>query len=194
MLKALLLAACLAGGIGIAEVLAQDPFVIVPDFPSGGGSGSGGGAGNALATTNLNVRSGPATRYPVIDVLQRGETVRVSTCDGGWCRVNRAGIVGWASQRYLDRTGASSGVRPARGACFYAQPRFQGGSFCAEPGDSNRNLGSWNNLISSISIRGFATVQVCSEPNFNDCDAFNRDTPTLPWWLKSNVSSYRVLH
>ena len=62
------------------------------------------------------------------------------------------------------------------------------------PGESDGNLGSWNNRIASISIRGFPTVQVCTGRNFNGCDAFDRDTPELPRWLEWNISSFRVFH
>ncbi len=198
MLKALAIAAGLTFGVAsLVPVVAQETFVIVPDNPGGGGGGGGGRGGTAVTTTNLNVRNGPGTRYAVIDVLQRGETVRVNSCDGGWCRINHRGSSGWVSQNHLDRTGGGGGGgggRPSREACFYEDTHFRGRSFCAAPGDSDRSLGSWNNRISSISIRGFPTVQVCSDRYFGDCDAFNRDVATLPWWLDRNVSSFRVLH
>jgi len=189
MLRTLLVAACLAASSLGMPAMAQEPFVIVPDFPGGGG---GGGGGNAVAATTLNVRSGPGTNYPVVDVLNRGQSVRMSDCRGGWCFVEHRGRNGWASQRYLDRIGGGGGGA-SREACFFDAPGFRGRSFCARPGDSSRNLGAWNNRIESISIRGFVTVQVCADRNFDDCDAFNRDVARLPWWLQGNVSSYRLL-
>jgi len=178
----------------IFPVSAQEPFVIVPDRPPVGGGGGGIGGGNAVATANLNLRSGPGTRYRVIDILQRGQTVRVSSCQGGWCRVNASGLNGWAAQNYLARVGTGGGVRPVREVCFFEETRFRGRSFCALPGDSQRDLGSWRNRIASISVRGFPTVQVCVERNFNDCDAFNEDVPVLPWWLEGQIASFRVFH
>lgn len=193
MWKAIVIAACLiSGALTVNPVLAQQPFVVVPDNPGGGGSGGGGG--NAVTTSALNVRAGPGTRYAVIDVLPRGERVRVEVCQNSWCWINHRGPSGWVSQNHLDRTGGGSVRPPAREACFYEAPRFQGRSFCAVPGDSDASLGTWNNRIGSISIRGLPTVQVCVDRNFNDCDAFNRDVPSLPWWLDQNISSYRVLH
>ncbi len=190
MFKSLLLAACLLLAASPALPLhAQETFVIVPDNPGGGG-----GAGNAVTTSSLNVRSGPGTRYVVIDVLRSGESLRVSNCNNGWCWATHRGPSGWVSQNHVTRVGGGGGGGSAREACFYDEPRFRGRSFCARPGDSDRDLGSWNNRIASISIRGLPTVQICTDRNFNDCDAFNRDVASLPWWLERNVSSYRVLH
>lgn len=202
MWKAILLAVCLLwGSLPASTVLAQQPFVVVPDIPGGGGGGGGAGGGNAVTTSALNVRAGPGTRYAVIDTLARGQQVRVEVCQSGWCWITHRGPSGWVSQNFLDRTGGGSGGGggggarpPSREACFYESPNFRGRSFCSVPGDSSASLGSWNNRIGSISIRGFPTVQVCADQNFFDCDAFNQDVPRLPWWLDGNISSYRVLH
>src|SRR5690606_41568142 len=55
----------------------------------------------AAADTALNVRSGPGTENAVVGVLQRGQVVEVIACEGNWCRVEAAGLSGWASNRYL---------------------------------------------------------------------------------------------
>lgn len=169
--------------------VAQDvqPFVMVPDGPGGGG----GGGNNAVATTSVNVRSGPGTSYPVVDVLRAGQSVRISRCTGGWCSIDQRGPSGWVSQRYLAETGGGGGG--ARGeAYFYDDTRFRGRSFCARPGDSNRNLGAWNNRISSISVSGGVRVEACADRNLRDCEVFRSDVSRLPWWLYRNVSSYRI--
>ena len=54
----------------------------------------------AVAVTDLNVRSGQGTGFPVIAVLPRGSTVDVTGCGDGWCYVRNYG--GFASARYLD--------------------------------------------------------------------------------------------
>src|SRR5262245_24530161 len=53
----------------------------------------------AAATTDLNVRAGPGTQYPVIGVIGAGQSVNVEGClnGGGWCKVGD----GWASAKYL---------------------------------------------------------------------------------------------
>lgn len=192
MLKALFMAALLAAGLGtLTQTLAQETFVIVPDNPGGGS-----GVGNAVATSNVNVRRGPGTSYAVVDVLRSGQSVRISNCTGGWCWVNHGGPSGWVSQNFLSRTGGGGGDGPIAGrrACFFDDIRFRGRSFCAGAGDSNGDLGSWNNRIASIRITGFMTVQVCEDRNFRRCEAFNRDVATLPWWLDGNISSFRTFH
>jgi len=60
----------------------------------------------ATAQTDLNVRSGPGTQYPVVGSIQGGETVDAGACTGGWCRVSFSGGSGWASRSYLAMGGA----------------------------------------------------------------------------------------
>lgn len=70
-------------------------------------------AAPAVATSNINVRSGPSTGYRVIDTLRRGERVDVQYCRGSWCFVEKAGPDGWVSASYLDR-GRPDWDRPGR--------------------------------------------------------------------------------
>jgi len=200
--RALFAAACLAmGAVAAAPAIAQQPFVIVPDNPGN----SAGGSGNAVATANVNIRRGPGTNHPVVGVLQRGDSVNIERCSNGWCLIDQRGPTGWVSQNYLRRVvdtgrpggGGGGGIGPGpsnRQACFYESPNFRGRSFCARPGESDSNLGSWNNRISSIAIRGFTTVQVCTDRRFTDCTAYNRDVRHLPRWLDQNISAFRVFH
>ena len=60
----------------------------------------------ATAQTDLNVRSGPGTQYPVVGSIQAGETVDAGGCTGSWCRVSFSGGSGWASRSYLAMGGA----------------------------------------------------------------------------------------
>jgi len=60
----------------------------------------------ATAQTDLNVRSGPGTQYPVVGSIQGGETVDAGACTGGWCRVSFSGGSGLASRSYLAMGGA----------------------------------------------------------------------------------------
>ncbi|NGP18233.1 SH3 domain-containing protein [Devosia aurantiaca] len=62
-------------------------------------------AAPAVATGNVNVRSGPGTGYGVVDTLRRGETVDVQQCRGSWCYVQKRGPDGWVSSNYLSRGG-----------------------------------------------------------------------------------------
>lgn len=68
-------------------------------------------AANAIVTTNLNLRTGPGTQYPVLGSIPNGSRVDVSGCTSGygWCQVDYNGRFGWASSRYLAlREGSAS--------------------------------------------------------------------------------------
>jgi uncharacterized protein YraI len=60
-------------------------------------------AATAIATTDVNLRSGPSTRYPAVDVVQGGDRVRVHGClsNRSWCDVSYDGERGWMSSKYL---------------------------------------------------------------------------------------------
>lgn len=169
---------------------------------------------NAVATTNVNVRQGPGTSYPVVDVLRQGEGVSIVRCSSGWCLVELRRERGWVSRSFLrdvisspggNRPGPSvdininiGGGRPIIGApggrvCFYEDVNFRGRSFCVRPGERQRSLGNWNNRISSIAVEGRRTnVDVCTERNFRNCSTFNGDVPVLNRMLQQNISSLIV--
>lgn len=64
-------------------------------------------AAPAVATSTVNVRSGPSTSYRVIDTLRPGELVDVGGCRSGWCYLTDER--GFVSSSYLRR-GSSSGA------------------------------------------------------------------------------------
>lgn len=168
--------------------LAQQGRVLVPE------NSHGAGAGRAITTSNLNVRGGPATRYPILDVLLRGDMVRINVCDDGWCWINHDGPSGWVSEAHLERIGAPGFiVRPLREACFFDAPNFRGRSFCLEADKSMLTLGAWNNSIASVRVRGRAFVQLCSERELRGCTTIDADTASVPRRLQRNISSVRVL-
>jgi hypothetical protein len=67
---------------------------------------AGASAASAVATSTVNVRSGPSTSYSVIGSLHPGETVDVAGCRSGWCYLSDEN--GYVSSSYLRR-GSSSG-------------------------------------------------------------------------------------
>lgn len=60
-------------------------------------------ASRAFATTDVNLRAGPSTAYPAVDVIGAGDRIRVFGClsTRSWCDVGYAGIRGWMSSNYL---------------------------------------------------------------------------------------------
>lgn len=51
---------------------------------------------------HLNLRSGPGTRYKVIDKMPHGATARVVYKQNGWYKLTFDGRTGWASSRFLS--------------------------------------------------------------------------------------------
>jgi hypothetical protein len=64
-------------------------------------------AAPAVATSTVNVRSGPSTSYAVIGSLRPGEAVDVAGCRSGWCYLSDED--GYVSSAYLRR-GSSGGA------------------------------------------------------------------------------------
>ena len=62
-------------------------------------------SGTMYATTDVNVREGHGTEYPVIGVLHKGQSIAVTgIADNGWTRVNYQGSKGFISSNYLSRS------------------------------------------------------------------------------------------
>ncbi len=63
----------------------------------------------AVARSDVNVRSGPGTEFMRVDTLSGGESVNIRECSGNWCYVEHPGPDGWVSASYLAPVGGSSG-------------------------------------------------------------------------------------
>jgi uncharacterized protein YraI len=59
-------------------------------------------AATAVTTSNVNLREGPSTDYPVITTLPGNTAVEIEGCAQGWCKVDYAGAAGWMSEDYLE--------------------------------------------------------------------------------------------
>ena len=70
----------------------------------------------AIVETDLNVRSGPSTGYPVLDTMPAGATVDVVACYSGWCELVWDGFGGFASRAYLAITPGVTVIEPPAGA------------------------------------------------------------------------------
>lgn len=55
------------------------------------------------ATTELNVRAGPGSNYPVVGVLAAGQATTLKGCLQGskWCSIDEGGGTGWVYSDYL---------------------------------------------------------------------------------------------
>lgn len=61
-------------------------------------------AAEGFATANVNMRSGPSTRYPAVSLIPVGESVEIHGClaDRPWCDVSFYGGRGWVAGRYVQ--------------------------------------------------------------------------------------------
>lgn len=87
---------------------------------TGGGLTGSVPIGSILRTTgNLNLRSGPGTSHPVLQVMPLGAqvtTVQTTDPTGGFYNVSHNGTVGWASGSYLTLVQAGTGGGGGGGA------------------------------------------------------------------------------
>lgn len=73
----------------------------------------------AVAATDLNIRSGPGPHYEVVGVIGGGEKADVAGCldEQRWCKVSHEGTVGWSYSDYLavaiDEEAVALTTRPA---------------------------------------------------------------------------------
>ena len=61
-------------------------------------------AAEGYVTSNVNLRAGPDTSYPLIDLIPAGTTVNVQGCTQGWewCDVIAYGNRGWVVGNYVE--------------------------------------------------------------------------------------------
>ena len=59
---------------------------------------------DGYANSNVNLRAGPSTGYPVVAVLEAGTPLEIFGCldEYTWCDVDWRGYRGWVASRYLD--------------------------------------------------------------------------------------------
>ena len=66
-----------------------------------------------VATTSVNMRSGPATSHPVLTVLSPQQSVSATgTVTNGWLQVVAGGRTGWVHQAYLKAVEAAASTAP----------------------------------------------------------------------------------
>ena len=60
-------------------------------------------ATTAVATIDVNVRSGPGPQFPVVDYLEQDASVELVGClaDSKWCQVRKQDSLGWSYGDYL---------------------------------------------------------------------------------------------
>ena len=102
-------------------------------------------AAPAVATSNVNVRSGPGTGYQAVTTLRRGEAVEVTGCRGGWCYIEMRGPDGWVSSNYLSTQRRASQPAINFSFGFGNVPDAPRPSRPPRPGHHGGNNGGWDN-------------------------------------------------
>jgi len=64
-----------------------------------------------IATTDLNVRTGPGTRYPVVFTLAKGNEVEVILKNDRWYKIRYEGKKGYAAAEFLAANSSGSDTR-----------------------------------------------------------------------------------
>ena len=104
-----------------------------PSYPTGN-------YGTYYATTGLNVRQGPSTKYRVVYTLDRGEAVTFTgQTSGKWISVKtRTGVQGYCSSLYLTQKGSYNPGGSSQGNKYYCgrcgKEITYGNSYCPNCG------------------------------------------------------------
>lgn len=87
--------------VEVTKNISKAPEVMVSSLPLKMATGS------RVATTDVNIRFGPSTKYAVKDVLRRRQEVAVvGVTEDGWYLIEREGrAIGYVSGRYLKKPG-----------------------------------------------------------------------------------------
>ncbi|MBO9126653.1 MULTISPECIES: SH3 domain-containing protein [unclassified Rhizobium] len=126
-------------------------------------------ATGGIALSDVNLRAGPSTRYPVVSVLPRSASLSVYGCiaDQSWCDIGWGGYRGWVAASYVQviykgqPTVLTAAVVPAVGIATVAfTVAYWDAHYHAQPW-----YGHWNRYYGGYSR------SVAVGCNDNGCDA-----------------------
>lgn len=158
-----------------AKTIGAKPGRATPT-PSRGTSPAGAGA--TVTSETLNVRSGPATAYPSVATLKKGDSVRIigRSADSQWVKIDLAGqSQAWVAARFLDITIDLTSVAVAQAPAPPPTPKPQ------------RNV-AW--LVIENHIGRHITIQV-NDKNFQ-VDGKVGDKPGKYTFTLEGAGLYRV--
>ena len=117
--------------------------------PSGGGDTS---TITRIASSPVNVRTGPSTDFKIVSRLTRGESVEVAQCtsDRSWCYVSHNGPDGWVAADYLRTPGSGN-----NGGYNGGGNGGNTGGNPNPPATATQNIGT---AIASMPVRGAPTL------------------------------------
>ncbi|MCJ8142900.1 SH3 domain-containing protein, partial [Ancylobacter sp. A5.8] len=118
--------------VPVAQRLAAQPVAnLAPGYAPNayGATPYGVAGGQATVRANVNVRSGPGTRFNVVGSLPAGAPVDIMSCTGSWCQTQ----YGYVSARLVSQGTLYAGAQPAA-ARAYGAPNYA----LASPGTNYR--------------------------------------------------------
>lgn len=152
----------------------------------------------ATVIEKVNIRKAPSPSAKKLGSLQAGTQVEVDpdSCTNGFCQLdNDFGPQGWVAEDFISFDDEEEDPEPeVAEVCFYDKSNFGGQSFCMEAGDlANKLPTNWDNRISSLTIEGDISVDLCSDKNlYGTCGTFSSNSRNLPAKLNNKVSSIEV--
>lgn len=154
-----------------------------------------------LSTTDLF--AGPGVRYPTVGTVAESQDVIVVRCSNRWCLIG--GTNGWLSiddlsfgnfeRRPFHGTVSDIGRGGPGTVCFYDGASYSGESVCLPSGAVARDLVllGWDNRVSSISIQGSVSVNICRDREFTSyCELVTASQPSVNRLLNNAASSWQV--
>jgi hypothetical protein len=152
----------------------------------------------ATVIERVNIRKAPSPTAKKIGGLSVGTQVEVDpdSCTNGFCQLdNDFGPQGWVAEDFISFDDEEDEPEPeVAEVCFFDKSNFGGQSFCMEAGDvANKLPAAWDNRISSLTIEGDISVDLCADKNlYGTCGTFSSDSKNLPAKLNNKVSSIEV--
>jgi uncharacterized protein YraI len=115
---------------------------------------------DAVAVTDLNMRAGPGSQYPIVATIQSNGAVEIIGCleQGNWCQLSWQGNQGWSYSEYLavTETGEQVFVPQARSildipiVAFEGAASVAGAAIGAATGVAGAVVGGVTGLATSI--------------------------------------------
>lgn len=158
---------------------------------------------SAVVLTDTSLFSGPGVRYPEAGTVAASQAVTVVRCSNRWCLL--ADENGWLS--IDDVSFGNFERRPFHGTvydwghggpgevCLHEGANFSGASVCLTSGTVSRDLVllGWDNRISSVSINGNVSVNLCRDRDFASyCEKIVESQASMNRLLNNSASSFQV--
>jgi uncharacterized protein YraI len=135
---------------------------------------------DAVAVTELNMRAGPGSQYPIVATIETNGSVDILGClpEAQWCQVHWQGNEGWSYSEYLaiTETGEQIFVPQARSVLDIPVVAFEGAANVA-----GAAVGAAADVAGAIigGVTGLATSVINPPPHVHSHVTANRVAPVV---------------